>query len=272
MNKKLKYFKVLGIEPTTDKAVIKRAYRKQAFLFHPDRNSSENAAKEFIRLAEAYEILMDDTWGVRSKSEAPPGKTAEEVMADRMKRAKERYYQAKAREREEEMAYYHSLISGRKGRLFKWFGIACAIFSVIWFIDVFFLPEQQTEYQIASYENTRQFVYLDLDGEEYVFRLGDMVPLLDDSSIKVFRSNLFNDLKYVYVNTYSGQAVKVIPRMAFIYFFPFINLLLLLPLLVFVLRKPTPVFTLLYMISKYGVSLIFILALFSRFRIFQIFF
>ena len=52
-----KYYDMLGIPPTADADAIKRAYRKLAFQYHPDRNPSVEAEDTFKRLTEAYEIL-----------------------------------------------------------------------------------------------------------------------------------------------------------------------------------------------------------------------
>lgn len=54
------YYKILGLEPIASKEEIKKAYRKLALEFHPDRNKSPNAHEKFIEIYEAYLILYDD--------------------------------------------------------------------------------------------------------------------------------------------------------------------------------------------------------------------
>jgi DnaJ-class molecular chaperone len=54
------YYKILGLEPIASKEEIKKAYRKLALEFHPDRNKSPNAHEKFIEINEAYLILYDD--------------------------------------------------------------------------------------------------------------------------------------------------------------------------------------------------------------------
>ena len=58
---KEKYFQILGIKPTDDPDIIKKAYRKKALKFHPDQNDSPDAHYEFIKITEAYEILTGQT-------------------------------------------------------------------------------------------------------------------------------------------------------------------------------------------------------------------
>lgn len=55
------YYEILEIERTNDKEVIKKAYRKLALKYHPDRNPDDKSAEErFKQINEAYEILSDD--------------------------------------------------------------------------------------------------------------------------------------------------------------------------------------------------------------------
>jgi molecular chaperone DnaJ len=54
------YYKVLGVERTAAAEEIKRAYRKLAVKFHPDKNPDDPHAEEkFKELGEAYDVLMD---------------------------------------------------------------------------------------------------------------------------------------------------------------------------------------------------------------------
>ncbi|MFZ9003416.1 MAG: molecular chaperone DnaJ [Robiginitalea sp.] len=54
------YYEILGIEKSASAAEIKKAYRKKAIDYHPDRNPGDTAAEEkFKKAAEAYEVLSD---------------------------------------------------------------------------------------------------------------------------------------------------------------------------------------------------------------------
>ena len=55
------YYEVLGVEKSADQEAIKKAYRKLAVKYHPDRNPGDKAAEEKFREAtEAYEVLSDE--------------------------------------------------------------------------------------------------------------------------------------------------------------------------------------------------------------------
>src|ERR1044072_1609553 len=54
------YYEILGVAKSASADEIKKAYRKVAMQFHPDRNPGDKAAEEkFKEAAEAYEILSD---------------------------------------------------------------------------------------------------------------------------------------------------------------------------------------------------------------------
>src|SRR6187549_1409678 len=54
------FYEILGVAKTASAEEIKKAYRKVAMQFHPDRNPGDKAAEEkFKEAAEAYEILSD---------------------------------------------------------------------------------------------------------------------------------------------------------------------------------------------------------------------
>jgi len=60
-DEKKDYYKILEIERSSDESQIKKAYRKMAVKFHPDKNPNdkENAEARFKEINQAYEILSD---------------------------------------------------------------------------------------------------------------------------------------------------------------------------------------------------------------------
>ncbi|KAG4913390.1 hypothetical protein JHK86_053823 [Glycine max] len=67
ISKRKDYYKILGISKTASAADIKRAYKKLALQWHPDKNvdKREEAEAKFREIAAAYEVLSDEDKRVR---------------------------------------------------------------------------------------------------------------------------------------------------------------------------------------------------------------
>ena len=60
--KETKYYDLLELTPSATTADVKKAYRKLAMKWHPDRNvnNKEEAETKFKEISKAYEVLSDD--------------------------------------------------------------------------------------------------------------------------------------------------------------------------------------------------------------------
>lgn len=79
------YYKSLGIEKSANAKEIKKAFRKLALKYHPDKNPDTDTTKKFREVAEAYEVLGDEdkrkqydlkghnAWGSAGSSGFKPG-------------------------------------------------------------------------------------------------------------------------------------------------------------------------------------------------------
>src|SRR5437870_3184275 len=78
------YYKVLGVSRDASAEDIKRAYRKLARQYHPDKNKAKNAEDKFKEANEANEVLSDPTkrkaydqlgpnWKAGQRFTPPPG-------------------------------------------------------------------------------------------------------------------------------------------------------------------------------------------------------
>lgn len=80
MPSKRDYYDVLGVSKSASAAELKKAYRKLALQWHPDRNKTSQATEKFKEINEAYEILSNpkkketyDQFGHAAFSQGGPG-------------------------------------------------------------------------------------------------------------------------------------------------------------------------------------------------------
>ncbi|XP_028829341.1 dnaJ homolog subfamily B member 5 [Denticeps clupeoides] len=78
------YYAVLGVTSESNEEEIRRAYRRLALRYHPDKNHEEDAEEKFKEIAEAYDVLTDpekrslhDQQDVKKASTASPSSKGE---------------------------------------------------------------------------------------------------------------------------------------------------------------------------------------------------
>ncbi|CAI5755957.1 unnamed protein product [Candida verbasci] len=89
MVKDSKFYSTLGVSENASDSELKKAYRKAALKYHPDKNASPEAAEKFKEISHAYEILSDpekreiyDQYGEEGLSgQGGAGMNAEDIFA-----------------------------------------------------------------------------------------------------------------------------------------------------------------------------------------------
>ena len=76
-------YKILGIPPNSNPALVKSRYRELAKKFHPDISKEENAEERFIEITEAYELILEGP-----KRRTKPGVKKQDPMEARRERAR----------------------------------------------------------------------------------------------------------------------------------------------------------------------------------------
>jgi curved DNA-binding protein CbpA len=95
-----RYLKLLGCDAAATPAELKKAYRKLAIKYHPDKNPSKDAEEKFIAIHEAYEALTDEARreAMKSRREGMAKQTEKRKKMD--EKRQEQIRELEAREQE----------------------------------------------------------------------------------------------------------------------------------------------------------------------------
>lgn len=289
-----KYFEILGIKPTTDQNVIKKAYRRQALKYHPDKNASPDAHFMFIRITEAYEILTGQRKVKSSSGTTYRPKTKEEIIKEKVAAAKARWKAQQAEEERKDREYYQRIAFGWKWRIFQVFAVYTALFSCLLAADYFLEGEQRT----FNSSNTDQDVMLDV--YDRILKVSDETFMVYNDQfwfdaqgrlpIRANYSYLFHDLKSISIpleglppydrNSHSNMRMR-----NYVHFegkqmyhttsfnsiygvFPFLHIIFLVPLALVVFKRPNLRFSIWRLVSIWIIYPTITFFTFSNDRIF----
>lgn len=265
-----KYFDILGISPTNDQGAIKRAYRKKAMIYHPDRNKDKNTHEKFVLISKAYELLSNThnpkDHIYKSVSSKPvssrPQKSPEDLMKERVKRAQEILKKQQEKEELEAEKYYQNLISGKHWRMFKIILYSSILLLGLLVIDFYVLNPNKINDTIISYNPDQSInnfeqkkvtpiytalghkMWIDKDYAYYIHNN----PKIQIYQSPIFKVNLNIDILYLrnmaFANTYFNLKQSFTPML----------LLLFIPIITLFIKAKTFTFSILFHTSMYVVS------------------
>lgn len=289
MNLKSKYYKVLDLPDGASAVEIKKAFRKLAMQYHPDRNPDPKANLHFIRLTEAYEILMNQrpipsSGGFSQSAHARPtshrsttGKThAQKSFEERVRMAKERTRQQQIRNEQRKAQFFSALTSGVRWRIYKLTVIFSTLFAVALILDQF-LPRHVEDHLASHYTEsysglesediTRLHLY---SGLSFFVEKPRGQALYISSEIKLERSFILHNPVRIWVHYFEEiRPLKV--DFSVVNLFPLFPIVFLFPFLTYLNRKKrTLVFYLSYNVSQYVIGGLLLYLLLTENRIFHL--
>lgn len=244
--------KIFGLEDNASKDQIRRAYRKLAMKYHPDKNADPRAHQLFVDLAEAYEILMGNQGKRKEKEKTRKEKSFEE----RRKEAEMRFKTQQKREQREQEAYYEKLTLGRKWKIFRAFARLSALLALILLVEPL-LPKHYESQVIEAYSPKYNGLF---DGEVICFKTNKQLEIFINSpspsmyltfpKITVERSWIFhNPVRVIHYMGYSARVYDV--DFSVISVYPAMSFILLIPIVTIYFRRKTLSFTIFYLLSFY---------------------
>lgn len=220
---KNRYLNILGLNEGASEKDIKKAYRRKALLYHPDRNDSLSAQTEFIRINEAYEYLTNPALQIYPQTK----NDVENDIEERIKRAKQNFKKRQEAQKREQIRLNNQF---RSSFLYQTF-IPVYIFNIILLsilaFDNYSKPKEITAYVesitnngfLQQYKfNTERGSYSATIDIEYSSFSSDL-----KKPFTLYFSPILNDLKSVKQFYTAGNQKSIY------YYFNLIFLLMLIP-------------------------------------------
>ena len=266
---KEKYYKLLGLTSSASDQEVRKAYRKLAMRYHPDRNSDPKAHELFILLNEASDIILNKKDAphlpIHKKSKGTTKETTKEEKEKRMKTARKRYQDQAKKEQIENDRFFYFLTNGKKWKNLKIIAISGAIISFLMIADLF-LPRHFQEDEVTHYKlnfarspsqemlgiikTKRKEKYM-LSGMNYYVYAKSRAIYVESSwffhnPIAIIARNKITPKKFnIHFNYYSFRWVII--------------LLFIIPLFTYWYKRKEISFTFLFYISYYGISILMLL-------------
>jgi hypothetical protein len=192
------YYKVLGLPQGSSNEQVKKAYRKLAMKYHPDRNNSADAEKIFIKINEAYAYLSDDhhEFEPSAKVNVKKPKFNKEQHDKRMEWARNYAYLKKIKE---ERIYQISFIQMQNSfmswlsPLISWVSIFSAILIIVDFLILSTNPiEVNYRGKVFDFQSEKMILNIFSTNPNSDEKFGDFsVNAADISSLNISGANIF---------------------------------------------------------------------------------
>lgn len=257
------HYKTLGLNSSASKSQIKRAYRKLAMKYHPDKNNSSQAQIIFIEINEAYSYLTDENNQIAEKpvikkSPRNSSKISPEELKKRMEWAK-RYVELKKIKEEKinEISYYKIQKSSLKW-IIPTINSISIFFAFLIFLDFKVLPTNSLSVELITYYvdmDSKKLALKFKDTENNKFKFGvslDDIRTINVTSIKKYtcqKSKLFRQKTYLLLK-FDNKDFMIFNHYCVYKIFYFYFILLLLPLITIFSKGPNTV----HILSSYVIS------------------
>lgn len=173
------------------------------------------------------------------------------TKAEILQEMKEKLERQKIESKRRDLAYYERLTSGFWWKMFKVAMISCILFATLTTIDQFFsrkiryLSRNEWKFDRSLYIFGTQSVWV--DGTIF-FPDIDQIAGFDENSFAIRKSLIFNEPRALYFKQKHYKTGEIIEQRvthqyrSIFNWFPYLQFVMLIPLLVYVFRRPSPWF------------------------------
>ncbi len=232
------YLHILGLNANATEKEIKKAYRKKAMQFHPDRNKSANAEDMFIKINEAYEYLTNPQPKYHFKTpEKSPEEKRKDDFRERMERAQKIYKKREEAERKERLRKFEIF---KKSFIYRT-SIPIIIFSYLLFgltlVDSV-LPSNVVDAYVKSYQKNSigyNYTFITTKGVHHTHFDEIITPYYAKKGKRIYLNTtpILNDVKSAY---FLNNEVKNLNSVHYFAVLIFFGLLFSIPGLI--VRRP----------------------------------
>lgn len=267
---KEKYLNILGLQHGATQDEIKKAYRKSAMKYHPDKK--EGNQEKFLLIFEAYEYLtkvenqkenLQNTYEYFAKKSSETNikrgnhNYTQQEFEEKLKRAKEKFKEKKYREYVEENEFFENLTRGWKMHYFKILTGICTVLGTLFTIDII-LPSQ-TQNSIITFKDLKGDVatpsvdlyYVEIDDQAVFIHSKDFAKIYSKTRVSTTKTPIFNEIKMIHTTDAFGSDKNIEPHYSLVSTFPLVLILLLIPLLTLVYKRRNPLFIFLFITSSF---------------------
>ena len=257
------YHKTLGISSSASKSEIKRAYRRLAMKYHPDKNSSEQAQKLFIEINEAYAFLSNEKISVlntqqKNYNDSSKKNFSKEELEKRIRWAKQYAKYKKIKEEKINEISYHKIQNSSLGWIASLISSISITLAIIIFLDFKILPPLSFKVDLLTN-------YIDMGSQKLALKLRDNkqneftfgVSFDDIKRVNIASINEYSCQKSRLLRQNTNMILKINDQEVSIFnhycvykVFYFYLVILLLPLITLISKGPNSV----YILSTYIIT------------------
>jgi hypothetical protein len=213
---------LLNLPLNATKADIKKAYRKLAFEYHPDKNPSKDAQAKFIEITKAYEYLLDENAHPITKifrqSNSTNQQTKKQTEKEKQEAWHKRYRERVYKKQETKAQLFEKVKNSFIYKLSKIAGILSGLITIFLVVNYLFLNTYIVESKVINYYEAEphynSFTSIEIDSKrEFYFTINTIgqFQLFDAISkgqtVYLNTTYLLNDVKSIEYEALEGRSL-----------------------------------------------------------------